>query len=165
MTVRVVSASQAAELDRLAIDGGLSARALMQAAGRGAAALLLERYPVEAARGVAIYAGPGNNGGDAWVLAGELARRGVRVRIAEVAPSNTPEALAERESASAHLEHVSPDGSEGVIVDGLLGTGATGAPRGAIADAVGRIEFGRTAGLGTVSPVRIMPARSISLRW
>jgi NAD(P)H-hydrate epimerase len=156
MTVRVVSASQAAELDRLAIDGGIPSRTLMQAAGRGAATLLLERYPLEAARGVAIFTGSGNNGGDAWVVAGELARRGVRVRVAEVVPAKTPDALAEREVASALLEHVVPDGSEGVIVDGLLGTGATGAPHGAIADAIGRIDFWRTAGPDATSPVRVV---------
>jgi NAD(P)H-hydrate epimerase len=156
MTVRVVSASQAAELDRLAIDGGIPSRTLMQAAGRGAATLLLERYPLEAARGVAIYAGPGNNGGDAWVVAGELARRGVRVRVADAVPAKTPDAIAEREAASALLEHAVPDGSEGVIVDGLLGTGATGAPHGAIADAIGRIDFWRTAGPATASPVRVV---------
>lgn len=156
MTVRVVSASQSAELDRLAIGGGVSARALMQAAGRGAATLLLERFPLEAARGVAIYAGPGNNGGDAWVVAGELARRGVRVRVAEVALSRSPEALAERETASALLEHAAPDGSEGVIVDGLLGTGAAGAPRGDIADAIGRIHFGRSGGADAAATVRVV---------
>ena len=93
-----------------------------------------------------MHAGPGNNGGDAWVVAGELARRGVRVRVAEAAPSRTPDAIAEREAASALLTHAVPDGSEGVIVDGLLGTGARGAPEGTIADAVGRIEFLRTEG-------------------
>ncbi len=146
MTVRVVSASEAAELDRRSIAGGVPSRALMQAAGRGSAQLLLERYPLEAAHGVAVYAGGGNNGGDAWVVAGELARRGVRVRIAEVVPARTPDAIAEREAASAALEHAVPDGSEGLIVDGLLGTGASGAPRDEIAGAIGRIDFVRSRG-------------------
>jgi len=145
MSVRVLSAAQAAALDTKAIAGGVPSRALMQAAGRAAASLLLERFPLEAARGVALFAGPGNNGGDAWVVAAELARRGVRVRIAEADVARTPDAMAEREAASAVLQHALPDGSEGVIVDGLLGTGATGAPRGAIADAIGRIEAARTA--------------------
>jgi NAD(P)H-hydrate epimerase len=140
MSVRVVSASQAAELDAAAISSGVPSRALMQAAGRAAADLILARFPLESSRGVAFYAGPGNNGGDAWVAAAELARRGVRVRVAEVSPSRTSDAKAEREAASAVLTHTLPDGSEGVIVDGLLGTGARGAPHGAIAEAIGRIE-------------------------
>ena len=148
MSVRVVSASQAADLDRAAALQGVPSRALMQAAGRAAADIVLARYPLESSRGVAVFAGPGNNGGDAWVVAGELARRGVRVRVAEAAPARTPDALAEREAASALLAHVAPDGSEGVIVDGLLGTGSKGAPHGAIADAIGRIDFQRSNGAG-----------------
>ncbi|HEY2849032.1 MAG TPA: NAD(P)H-hydrate epimerase, partial [Gemmatimonadaceae bacterium] len=144
MSVRVVSAAQAADLDAAAIAGGVPSRTLMQAAGRAATGVLLARYPLECSRGVAVFAGPGNNGGDAWVVAGELARRGVRVRIAEAAPPSTPDAIAEREAASALLTHTVPDGSEGVIVDGLLGTGAHGAPHGAIAEAIERIEFLRT---------------------
>ncbi len=144
MSVRVVSASQAAELDAAAIAAGVPSQSLMQAAGVGAAGLVLSRFPLESSRGVAIYAGPGNNGGDAWVVAGELARRGVRVRVAEFGPPKTPEAIAAREAASALLTHSVPDGSEGVIVDGLLGTGARGAPRGEIADAIGRIDFQRS---------------------
>ena len=144
MSVRVVSASQAAELDAAAIAGGVSSRALMQAAGRAAADLVLSRFPLESSRGVAVFAGPGNNGGDAWVVAAELARRGVRVRVAEVSPSRTTDAIAEREAASAVLTHAVPDGSEGVLIDGLLGTGARGAPHGAIADAIGRMDFLRS---------------------
>jgi NAD(P)H-hydrate epimerase len=144
MSVRVVSASQAAELDAAAIAGGVPSRSLMQAAGRAAAGLVLSRFPLESSHGVAVYAGPGNNGGDAWVVAAELARRGVRVRVAEVGPSRTPDAMAEREAASAVLTHAVPDGSEGVIIDGLLGTGAHGAPHGAIAEAIGRIDFLRS---------------------
>ena len=69
MSVRVVSASQAAELDAAAKAGGVPSRSLMQAAGRAAAGLVLNRFPLESSRGVAVYAGPGNNGGDAWVVA------------------------------------------------------------------------------------------------
>ncbi len=144
MNVRVVSASQAAALDAAAIATGVPSQSLMQAAGVAAARLVLSRFPLESSRGVAVYAGPGNNGGDAWVVAGELARQGVRVRVAEFGPPKTPDAVAAREAASALLTHTVPDGSEGVIIDGLLGTGAHGAPRGEIADAIGRIDFQRS---------------------
>ena len=146
MRVRVVSALQAAELDRRSIATGVPSRILMQSAGRAAAAVLIERFPLETSRGVAIYAGAGNNGGDAWVVAAELARRGIRVRVAESAAAKTPDAIAERDAASAVIQHDVPDGTEGVIVDGLLGTGAVGAPRGPIADAITLIN--RAAGRG-----------------
>ncbi len=151
MRVRVVSALQAAELDRRTIASGVPSRVLMQSAGRAAAALLIERFPLETSRGVAIYAGAGNNGGDAWVVAAELARRGIRVRVAESAAAKTPDAMAEREAASALLQHDVPDGTEGVIVDGLLGTGAVGAPRGAIADAITLINSAAAHGARVVA--------------
>ena len=149
--VRVVGALQAAELDRRAISAGAPSRVLMQSAGRSAAALLIERFPLEASHGVAIYAGAGNNGGDAWVVAADLARRGIRVRVAESAAAKTPDAIAEREAASAVLQHDVPDGTEGVIVDGLLGTGAAGAPRGAIADAIRQINTAAAHGARVVA--------------
>lgn len=145
MSVRVVSAREAAELDTAAVAGGTPSRSLMQAAGKAAASLVLSRFALESSHGVAVYAGPGNNGGDAWVVAAELARLGVRVRLADVLPSRTPDAIAERELASGVLTHSAPDGSEGVIVDGLLGTGAHGAPHDEIAGAIGRIDFARSA--------------------
>ena len=143
MSVRVVTAREAAELDATAIARGVSSRELMRAAGEGAAQLLVERFPLEAERGVAVFTGGGNNGGDGWVLAAALARRGVRVRVAEIVPSGTPDARAARESASTQLAHQEPDGTEGVLVDALLGTGARDAPRDAVAAAIERIEARR----------------------
>jgi NAD(P)H-hydrate epimerase len=151
MPVRIVSALQAAEIDRRTIARGVLSRTLMQAAGRAAAQLLVDRFPLETSRGVAIYAGPGNNGGDAWVVAATLAHRGIRVRVAEVVPAKTPDAIAEREAASAVLQHSVPDGSEGVIVDGLLGTGSTGAPHGPIAGAIEQIAAAAARGTPVVS--------------
>lgn len=138
-----MSAAQAAELDTQAIAAGHPSRHLMQAAGRAAASLVFERFPLECARGVAVFAGPGNNGGDAWVVAGELARRGVRVRVAEVGAARTPDALAERATARALLDGTAVTESEGVIVDGLLGTGSVGTPHGDIAAAIRRIASWR----------------------
>ncbi len=111
MSVRVLTAAQAGELDQRAIAAGTSGRTLMQAAGRAAAALLLERFPVEAGRGVAVFAGPGNNGGDAWVVAGEPrpARR-VRVRVTEVGESKTADAMAERQAARRRARRAIPAG-------------------------------------------------------
>lgn len=139
MTVRVVTAAEAAELDRRAIAGGTPARTLMQAAGHATARALLARYGDDARRGVAVYAGTGNNGGDAWVIAGALARAGVPVRVHTLGEPRTPDALAEREAARPAVGSGAPAGTEGVVVDGLLGTGARGAPRESAADAIARI--------------------------
>ena len=139
MTVRVVSAAQAGARDRAAIDAGVPSRALMQRAGAAAAAEIARHFGDRMRRGVAVFAGPGNNGGDAWVVAASLAAIGVRVRVAQIGEPKTDDARAERATARAVLDRAEPTGAEDVVVDGVLGTGASGAPRGAVLDASRRI--------------------------
>jgi NAD(P)H-hydrate epimerase len=147
--VFVVGSEQSAARDAAAIAGGVPSRALMERAGAAAAAEMALRLPRVLARGVGVFAGPGNNGGDAWVVARALAATGVAVSVVEPVPARTPDAVAERDLA---LPTVSVERSlnavsgAGVIVDGLLGTGSSGAPRGAIADAIAAIEVARRQG-------------------
>jgi NAD(P)H-hydrate epimerase len=139
VTVRILSAREAAERELAAIGGGLPSRALMQRAGAAAATEIGLRFPEHVARGVVVYAGSGNNGGDGWVVARALAATGARVRVVEVGETKTEDARAERALALPHVALAGPRGGEGVVVDALLGTGSTGAPRGAVAEAVTRI--------------------------
>jgi NAD(P)H-hydrate epimerase len=69
MRLAVTHAAEAGAADREAIAHGVPPRALMQRAGAAAAAEIGRRYAERLARGVAVFAGPGNNGGDAWVVA------------------------------------------------------------------------------------------------
>ena len=151
MTVHVVTAAQSATRDRLAIDSGIPSRALMQRAGAAAAAEIARRFPNELARGVAVFAGRGNNGGDAWVVAGALAAVGARIRVAEVGEAKTDDARAERAYARGLVPDGEPTGAAAVVVDGVLGTGSTGAARGAAADAIRRISELRSAGARVVA--------------
>ena len=144
--VRVVSAEEAAARDRSAIQAGIPSRALMQRAGAASAAEIALRFGRSLRGGVLVFAGPGNNGGDAWVVARALAAAGVAVRVCEPVPAATTDARAERELAVPHVELVSADAAalqrgdvyrgEPVVIDGLLGTGGSGAPRGAVGAAI-----------------------------
>jgi NAD(P)H-hydrate epimerase len=116
----------------------------MQRAGAAAAAEIVHRFGDRIAHGVVVATGPGNNGGDGWVVAHALHAAGVRVRVVECAPTLTADARAERVEARAAGVHASTSiddllaGSESLVVDALLGTGlsADGALRGDIAVAV-----------------------------
>ena len=69
-----------AKADRLTIESGLvDGIGLMRRAGQAIAAVILERFPDMP--GVAVLAGPGNNGGDGYVIAEELRRAGVDVTL------------------------------------------------------------------------------------
>ncbi len=144
--MRVVSAAESAASDRAAIGAGVPSRALMRAAGMAAAGEIARQFAEKLARGVAVYAGPGNNGGDAWVVAGALAAAGIAVRVAPIGDSRTADATAERAAAEPLFTRESPRGDEAVVVDGLLGTGATGKPHGSIADAITAIAAARARG-------------------
>ncbi|MBW7934598.1 MAG: bifunctional ADP-dependent NAD(P)H-hydrate dehydratase/NAD(P)H-hydrate epimerase, partial [Gemmatimonadaceae bacterium] len=147
--VRVVTAAQAAERDARAIAAGTPSFALMQAAGRAAAAELMRFAGDRAREGVELYAGGGNNGGDAWVVAAVLAASGVPVRVREIEPPRTEDA--QRAKANFAVPRADWQGKPGVVVDGLLGTGARGAPRGEIARACESIGAARGGGACVVA--------------
>jgi NAD(P)H-hydrate epimerase len=151
MTVQVVTSEQAAARDRAVIDRGVPSRAMMQRAGVAAAAEIVRHFGDRLTRGVAVFAGRGNNGGDAWVVAAALAAVGVSVRVVEVGDSKTVDCRGEREHARANYNFSSPSGAEEVVVDGILGTGASGSPRGAAADGIQRIAALRANGASIVA--------------
>lgn len=141
-----MSRAELARLDRIAAgEFGLPTAVLMENAGRGAAEEVLAMFPGSGAR-VAVFAGPGNNGGDACVLARHLANAGVGV---EVLASTRAENLrgdaaimrraVERAGIVVHDLSGIPDASTvdaipgEILVDGLLGTGFRGEMRPGIA--------------------------------
>jgi NAD(P)H-hydrate epimerase len=148
--VRLATASEAAALDARAIEAGTPARVLMQRAGEAAAAEIERAYPGVTGAAVNVYAGPGNNGGDGWVVARVLASRGARVFVHEAGEARSEESKAERALAAPLVTRgESPDAT--VVVDALLGVGSKGAPRGEIAACIARIAALRESGATVVS--------------
>ena len=122
----------------------------MQRAGNAAAVEIRRRYGERLKSGAVVFAGPGNNGGDGWVVAGALAAADVKVSVVEVGkadPHKSPDAVAERDAALSRVTITrDPPEDTGVVVDALLGTGFEGEPRDAIAVAIGRINALRAKG-------------------
>jgi NAD(P)H-hydrate epimerase len=135
------------ELDRRAIDElRIPGATLMENAGRGAAAGLIELLPSLGAprRGarVAIVCGKGGNGGDGFVVARWLRRRGHHPTVLLAARPEEVKGEAAAKLASLRRAGVRPIALEDaaqagpliaeahVVVDALLGTGARGAPTG-----------------------------------
>ncbi len=132
--IPVLSPAQASEWDHLATAAGIPVRALMENAGRAAATVLAARFPERLRLGVLVACGPGNNGGDGWVLARALHAAGVPVWVTSVAaPAGELARAAAAATREAGVREVTPDGpwpNPGLLVDALLGTGARGAPGG-----------------------------------
>jgi NAD(P)H-hydrate epimerase len=125
----LLTAEEMQRWDRHAVaEAGIPERVLMESAGRAAARLVAELFPEGRVVGVV---GKGSNGGDAVV-----ALRCLRAWGREVAavPAGGAEIPAER-THGWELPVVAEDGaaaamrSAGVVLDGILGTGAHGAPR------------------------------------
>jgi len=140
MSVRVASASETVACERATMEKGTRSAELMTRAGRAAAREILERSAPRLGNGVLVYAGSGNNGGDGWVVAESLYQAGVFSTVTEVGKPRTQEAASARETAIAAGVNVGKgNGRERLIVDALLGTGASGTPRGEIAAAIKQI--------------------------
>ncbi len=140
----VLDAAQAAEWDaRARTEARIPGRVLMEAAGRAVAQIVAARYPDAVGRGVFVAVGHGNNGGDGWVAARALRAAGARVWVAEVDQARSPDCDANRTLALRDGVELLPADAAwpvpGVAIDALLGTGASGAPRGKVGDLAQRL--------------------------
>ena len=79
----LLSVAEMYEADRLAIEGGIAGIELMERAGLACALAIAGRWP---AGRVCVLCGPGNNGGDGFVAARHLARRGWQVTLGLLGP-------------------------------------------------------------------------------
>jgi NAD(P)H-hydrate epimerase len=164
-TPPVLTRQQVRAVDARAIEYyGMLGVVLMENAGRGAAEcidhLVRERFPGDATGVVSILCGKGNNAGDGYVIARHLQLLGHRVAIIQCSPAEELNGdalhhwrIAQSGAIPTYCLHpVQAQGNSGgnryveqltnwlsnscVIVDCLLGTGATGMLRSPFAEAV-----------------------------
>ena len=140
----LLSNAQMYAADKAAVDAGVPGIALMENAGAAVAEAILARY---APCPVAILAGPGNNGGDGFVVARHLRAAGWPVRLALL---GSRDALAGDAGHHAGLWEgeaepldVAVLENAGVVVDALFGAGLTRPLEGAPADLVRAVNRSR----------------------
>jgi NAD(P)H-hydrate epimerase len=84
--MRVLNAAQMRDADRQTIDEiGIPSMVLMENAGRQVVAAIEAAYEDLSDKHVAVLCGPGNNGGDGFVVARTLHQRGVEVSVFVIA--------------------------------------------------------------------------------
>ncbi|GGF40722.1 bifunctional NAD(P)H-hydrate repair enzyme [Aliidongia dinghuensis] len=124
LATALLTPAEMGEVDRRTIAGGTAGALLMERAGAAVAAEIGRRWT---RRPVAVLCGPGNNGGDGFVVARRLAAEGWPVRLALLG-----ERAALRGDAAHHaalwLQPVEPLGpaaldGAGLVVDALFGAG------------------------------------------
>lgn len=114
---QVLTVAQMRAAEEALIAGGETVDSLMQTAGRGAAEWV---WRVAAGQPVTVMCGPGNNGGDGYVIAETLRRRGLAVTV--VAPVE-PRTDAAQRARAAYGGAFAERGKGGVFVDCLFGSG------------------------------------------
>ena len=155
--MKIVTSSEMRELDRRTIASGIPGEELMQTAGEGLAEAIrnLAGNHQLADSPVLFVAGCGNNGGDAFVAARCLHEDGWPIECWLAGSENKLKGDAlihfrrmkkvgvpfQSMADSGSWKHAAKCGTDAeIIVDGLLGTGASGEPRGVIADAIHFID-------------------------
>lgn len=120
----LLTCAQMLDADRLTVLSGISAFDLMDNAGRAVAQAITARYTP---RTVAVLCGPGNNGGDGYVVARYLSQAGWTVRVARLgaAPPGSGEAAQHAALWRGDVVPLTPAALAGaeVVVDALFGAG------------------------------------------
>lgn len=142
--MKLVDAAQMREIERRALQEGMSLAEVMRRAGQAIA------DAVQSMGGpVLILAGPGNNGGDGLAAAAALRSAGIAVTIYSVGRQEHPspdfvEVHGEDDAGQTRLENLARESA--VIVDCLLGTGQSRPPQGLLAAVLATVNtFGAAA--------------------
>jgi ADP-dependent NAD(P)H-hydrate dehydratase / NAD(P)H-hydrate epimerase len=130
--------------DHAAAAAGIPSLELMEAAGGAIAREIRARW---SPRPTVVLCGPGNNGGDGFVVARVLAARGWPVRLGLLGPADSlqGDAAVNAERWTGEIRPIEPAllDRDPLVVDALFGAGLTRAPEGAAAEAIAIVNARR----------------------
>ncbi|HEX9446442.1 MAG TPA: NAD(P)H-hydrate dehydratase [Dongiaceae bacterium] len=178
--IRLVTAAQMRATEQAAFASGLNSFETMCRAGQAVAAAIMKRW---SSRPTLVLCGPGNNGGDGYVVAQSLHQAGWPVSVIASAPAGTEDArrAAEAWGQAVYVGRGDDDSrwpaADGLIVDGLFGTGLTRAVTGDAAFLIARanaasapivamdIASGVEADSGAALGVSIQASLTVTFAW
>jgi len=118
----VLTVAEMRAAEQAIFDAGTSPYALMVRAGEGAAEII---WRAGHKRDALILCGPGNNGGDGYVIARALRERGVPVRVATTGEPKTESARQARFDWNGPVENIMSAEPAAQLVDAIFGVGQT----------------------------------------
>lgn len=116
----ILTAAQMRSAEQALFDAGVDDYGLMEQAGAAAAAIV---WRAGGLRDTLVLCGPGNNGGDGFVIARLLRARGVAVRVAVLGESGTPSSRRAQAGWDGPVEQLATAAPATQLVDALFGTG------------------------------------------
>ncbi len=120
----ILTVAEMSEVERLAVSSGISNLSLMENAGRQVANEICKRWSL---RRATILCGPGNNGGDGYVVARHLQARGWPVQVITIGDHATlkPDAaqMAKRWSGGTSVFDPQKPVHADIFVDAVFGSG------------------------------------------
>lgn len=116
----ILTAEEMRDAEQATIDSGTPVGELMERAGRAVADIA---WRIAGRSETLILCGPGNNGGDGYVVARLLAERGCDVRIAALADPASDAAAEARRKWNGEVVTIDEAKSAPLVIDALFGTG------------------------------------------
>jgi NAD(P)H-hydrate epimerase len=154
--IELLTPAEMGRADSLTIQGGVAGYALMLRAGKNVASAAADLLRPREGRKVAVFCGPGNNGGDGYVAGRLLREQGFEVEIGALGdPSrlrgDAGQAFADWEGPVAAAETLDPRGFD-LVIDALFGAGLSRPLDGLALQIVGRINASGTPVLAVDVP-------------
>lgn len=150
--MKVLTASEMREVDRLTMESGIPGLILMENAAHRVLEVLHREFSPLRDQRIVVFCGKGNNGGDGLAIA-RLLHATVRPASLDVVLAAAPEVLQGDAAANYRMlraagfeaihDHVAEDlRGATLLIDALLGTGLEGDARGRVAALIVEMSFG-----------------------
>jgi len=150
--MKVLTAAEMREVDRLTMEAGIPGIVLMENAGHRVVEFLEKRFAPLSEQRIVVLCGKGNNGGDGLVVARQLCLWGRFPTCPMVILFANPEELKGDAAANyrmllacgcpVHREIPAEARNATLVIDALLGTGITGPATGRMLEAIREINTG-----------------------